>query len=335
MTESTHLDILEKAVETWNNWRAQQPDIQPQLSGADLSDMDLTAANLSEADLSGAALFEANLQQANLKMAVLAGADLSGADLAGAELYKADLTNAFLTGANLSHAFLVEAEFIGADLRGASFHRANLAEANLTAADLREADMTGADFTRAIINDADLCNATLASANLMGLEYGPFHSMRGHYYSIRGLDSCFGNALFVRDAKDQDYLDTLERHIEKTPSPAKRKLRRFLFKAWAWIDYGRSLSKPLLYSLVIAMVFGLIYFMDMHFDWGLMDYSNSSQSLISPFYYSIVTYTTLGFGDIVPKHWIGEIIVTAEVVFGYTSLGLLLAILANRVARRS
>jgi hypothetical protein len=55
---------------------------------------------------------------------------------------------------------------------------------------------------------------------------------------------------------------------------------------------------------------------------------------LSPFYYSFVTYTTLGFGDIVPNDWIGEIIVVAEVVIGYVTLGLLLSILANKVARR-
>ncbi|UCG25588.1 MAG: pentapeptide repeat-containing protein [Chloroflexota bacterium] len=335
MTNKSHLDILAQGIEIWNTWRVQHPDVQPQLSGVDLSDMDLATANLSEANLSGAALFEANLREANLKAAVIAEADLSGADLSGAELYKADLANAYLTGANLTETFLAEAELSGADLRGARFRQADLTETNLVAADLRDADLTGANLSKALIADAILCNAKLTSANLTDLEYGPFHTMRGHYYGIRGLDSCYGNALFIRDARDQDYLDTLERNIEKTPSRTHRRLRRFLFRAWAWIDYGRSLGKPFFYSFVIAMIFGIVFFLERSLNWGLMDYSSSSNSLISPFYYSIVTYTTLGFGDITPRHWIGEIIVTAEVVLGYTTLGLLLAILANRVARRS
>jgi hypothetical protein len=66
-----------------------------------------------------------------------------------------------------------------------------------------------------------------------------------------------------------------------------------------------------------------------------MDYSGSSKSWLTPFYYSLVTYTTLGFGDITPQHWLGEIIVIIEVVLGYMTLGLLLTILANNVARRS
>jgi hypothetical protein len=33
--------------------------------------------------------------------------------------------------------------------------------------------------------------------------------MRGRYHGIRGIDSCYGNALFKRAAADQDFLDTL------------------------------------------------------------------------------------------------------------------------------
>jgi hypothetical protein len=112
-------------------------------------------------------------------------------------------------------------------------------------------------------------------------------------------------------------------------------LKRLAFSCWGWIDYGRSLGKPTLYAIVIAMSYGMFYFADMILQWGLIDYSSSARSWLSPFYYSIVTYTTLGFGDITPKHWLGEVVVVSEVVLGYLTLGLLLSILANKVARRS
>lgn len=83
------------------------------------------------------------------------------------------------------------------------------------------------------------------------------------------------------------------------------------------------------------MVFGVVYAFDQALAWGLMDYSGSAGSPLTPFYYSIVTYTTLGFGDITPQHWLGEVIIVIEVLLGYTTLGLLLAILGNRVARQS
>jgi hypothetical protein len=40
-------------------------------------------------------------------------------------------------------------------------------------------------------------------------------------------------------------------------------------------------------------------------------------------------------GDVVPVTVLGEMIVSTEVIFGYLTLGLLLAVLADKVARRS
>ena len=45
-----------------------------------------------------------------------------------------------------------------------------------------------------------------------------------------------------------------------------------------------------------------------------------------------VTFTTLGFGDVTPLNRAGEIWVTAEVILGYLMLGLLISIMANKIA---
>ncbi len=60
-------------------------------------------------------------------------------------------------------------------------------------------------------------------------------------------------------------------------------------------------------------------------------------NLITPFYYSIVTFSTLGFGDISPKlsSYGGQLIVMFEVLIGYLSLGGLISIFANKLARRA
>ena len=52
-------------------------------------------------------------------------------------------------------------------------------------------------------------------------------------------------------------------------------------------------------------------------------------------YYSVVTFTTLGFGDIVPLTNGARLAVGAEVVCGYVMLGGLISIFANKLARRS
>ena len=231
-----HLAILREGTETWNRWRVANQSTRPQLSGADLSERDLAGIDLSGAGLSGASLYKCRLTGASL-----IGADLSGTDLGAAELERADLRGTLLKGSNLA----------GAELRSA-----NLSEANLSGANLNNADITGSSFNF----------ATLASANITGLIYGSFRSMRGRYHGIKGLGSCYGNALFVRDAQDQDYLDSLEHRIAETRPPLLRRWQSFWFSLWGLIDYGRSLVKPAGYALMVAAMFGLVYLLDIDLD---------------------------------------------------------------------
>jgi hypothetical protein len=335
MNEGTHIDILYEGVQAWNEWRRKNPVEVPQLAGEDLSEMDLTGVNLGEADLREAELFQADLSEANLKMANMAKADLAGADLSGAALYKADLSGACLIEVDLTGASLGAADLSDADLRGTKLCGADFDETDLSRANLSEADLTGANLTRADITGANLRNANLAGTNLTAMKDGGFKEKRGRYYGIRGLDSCFGDPLFVRDAKDQDYLDTLEVAIDETPSPAWRRWKRFWFSAWNLIDYGRSLGKLAVGAFGVMMIFGLVFHLDSIFGWQFFDLPASADSPLSPYYYSVVTYTRLGSGGITPTHWVGEIVLVCERILGYVTLGLLLSILANKVARRS
>jgi len=335
MAEEAHIDILYEGVEAWNERRLKHPGEKPELAGEDLSEKDLTGANLSEADLTDAELFQTDLCEANLKMAVLCRADLSGADLSGAALYKADLADASLIEAKLAGAGLGAANLRGADLRGTNLGATDLAEANLVNANLSEADLTGANLSRADITGANLRSANLAATNLTGMADGGFREKEGNYYGIRGLDSCFGDPRFVRDAKDQDYLDTMAIAIDETRSPTGRRWKRFWFRAWGLIDYGRSLGRLAIGAFVVTMVFGVIYHMDALFAWHFFDFPRSADSPLTPYYFSIVTYTRLGSGGITPTHWVGEVVLICERILGYVTLGLLLSILANKVARRS
>ncbi|MBZ5522305.1 MAG: toll/interleukin-1 receptor domain-containing protein [Acidobacteriia bacterium] len=109
-------------VKAWNQWREENPGIEPNLSEANLSGANLVAANLSKTDLSRA-LLSGDLRSLNLTGANLRGADLSG-DLRGANLSRADLS-----GANLSHG-----NFSGADLSHSNLSRVNLSGSTLIGA---------------------------------------------------------------------------------------------------------------------------------------------------------------------------------------------------------
>ena len=55
---------------------------------------------------------------------------------------------------------------------------------------------------------------------------------------------------------------------------------------------------------------------------------------LSPLYYSVVTLTTLGYGDVVPASASGQLVAMIEVITGYIMLGGLLSIFSIKMARR-
>jgi len=261
----------------------------------------------------GSGAGKVSLTEADLSETIVAGADFSGVDAKGIDLYGTDLTGANLKMSNFEGADLSRAQLCSVGGYKVCLKGAHLTEANLEGADLSEADLRGADLRGANLRGVNFQGALLTGA----------------------LDSSYGNALFVRDAKDQDYLDTMEVMINRLPEGRLKKAESMAFRVWALIDYGRSLFKVTFYAFLIASIYATFYTLDMSLGWGLMDYSNSAQSWFTPFYYSIVTYTTLGFGDVTANTWLGEIIIISEVIIGYFTLGLLLSILANTIARRS
>lgn len=79
MANHEHIQILQRGIKIWNRWRADHPDVQPDLSQADRTHAYLGGANLSATDLSDAKFFGANLRQADLSGAKLSGANLHAA----------------------------------------------------------------------------------------------------------------------------------------------------------------------------------------------------------------------------------------------------------------
>jgi hypothetical protein len=89
-------------------------------------------------------------------------------------------------------------------------------------------------------------------------------------------------------------------------------------------------------AFAMAVLFGFVFLMADMADHSMLHYdSETPRWWFTAFYYSIVTYTTLGFGDVTPASFDGELWVGAEVLSGYLMLGLLVSILANKVARRA
>ena len=345
MANSSHVEKLKQGAQPWNEWRKANWNIKPDLSGLDLTNVralkksalwdnkarqiNLAEVNLAATDVSDVKFKNVNLSSANLVDANLVSADLSGCNLTAAEMSGADMTRSKLESATC----------VGAQLQSATLHKADLWLANLNAANLAGADLESADLTRANLHKADLTEANLAHVNLHeadlrasnldhagvgGIKYSR-RNMRGKYQGIRGIESTFGDAIFRRDALDQDYYDTLASRWRKTP-------KMIIHWLWSQLDYGRSFARIIAALALVIVGFGIVYQLDP----SLMEIHVRTDAWLAPYLSSLFAVTSLGLLDLVSAQTrTGEMLFITQIAIGYVTYGALLAILLQKIARRS
>jgi len=96
------VEILEKGVDYWNDWRNQNRIEKPDLRNSNLIDLNLEGVNLKNTDLSGAVLTQANLRNADLSGANLSNTTLAGTILSGANLEQTIFDEADLRSTNFA-----------------------------------------------------------------------------------------------------------------------------------------------------------------------------------------------------------------------------------------
>lgn len=280
----------------------QEALLEGSLIAKDLAGANLFAVDLSEADLLGANLSGANLTRAQLVRAGLGGCDLSGAEAPGADLSDCSLNGANLENVNMQSASLAGARLCGANLRGADLSRADLRGANL-----KGANVHGADFDGALLEGACL-------QGVRGFE-------RASWIDIDLHNVDFSGAHMLRSfAMDQNYLLEFRN---------KSRWHRFIYGVW-WLtsDCGRSPLRWALLTLTLVVAFAFVL------QSVAVDYGPYATAL-SPLYMSVVTITTLGYGDAIPTSVPAQVVVMAEVITGYLLLGGLLSLFSNQMARRA
>lgn len=115
-------------------------------------------------------------------------------------------------------------------------------------------------------------------------------------------------------------------------------LQRNVFAAapyWLWgitSNYGESLGRWAATCLLVIMSFAMAYGI---FDIIAYTGSASSRSLkmFDYVYFSVVTFTTLGYGDLHPVGIFGQAMACLEVLAGFIMFGLLLSFVGNRFQR--
>jgi len=301
-------------------------------SGCEMSRCNLTKARCPSANFNGATLYQATLDEAEFM-----GTTFRGANLSECKAHKTSFGMTDLTESNFFNAKVQDSTFVDAQVRRADFRAAKMERCRML-----EADLSRSDFSQAEMVEVDLCETDLAGANFRRttLRGAQLRDVRNYTKAdwigtdIRDID--FTGAYLVRQhIIDENYL-----HEFKHQSKASG----YVYHVWKWTsDCGRSMIRWSAFLAVNVLLFAIIYWsMD---QWTLPTGAEShlkgiggTEGLPGGFlpylYYSVVTFTTLGYGDVSPVTVAGQVVLIIHIAFGYLGLGALLSILATKFASR-
>lgn len=190
MANQEHLKIFRQGISVWNQWRKENPDLNPDLSHADLSDIDLSNTTILNADMSYADLSESNFNNTkffsvNLSSSIFKNTNFIKIIFPKGKVFTS-MTSMHFIGSyypnkcfnfnhtNLSYAILRKADFSGTSLSEITMHNVNFANANFADISIEseypfvaeKVDLSGANFIGCDLRNLNLKRYLLKGCNL-------------------------------------------------------------------------------------------------------------------------------------------------------------------------
>lgn len=143
--------------------------------------------------------------------------------------------------------------------------------------------------------------------------------------------------LFLRWKRFQDAYEIINWSKRQTTSRFSRKFVLSCFQylrrlAWEKI-FGSGLR---LRYFVVTVLIALTFFSYLNFifrdRFGLMLEGKPVSSSIEALYYTIISFTTLGYGDVVPTTSIGQLVAAAQSLIGFCLLALLASMFYRKIS---
>jgi len=289
-----------------------EPDVKERLEALARAGERLEGFSLRNVDLEGV-----NLVNYGAKV---------GFDLSDVDLYRANLQ-----GAHLFKVILNGASLMKSDLRYANLHCADLSNSNILGVKFDGAKIEQIEWGESLLQDQQAVSARLDGNQEMMLDY--YLQSEEIYRNLRKAAEARG--LFEL-AGDFFHREMVMRRLQM---PA-HSYRRAISKAVdLFSGYGERPLRVILFSvLLITFCAGIYFFMGIQDSGVLVQFDPAaeiSQQLfhfLTCLYFSVVTFTTLGYGDLVP---IGgaRVVAAAEAFFGAFTLALFVVVFVKKMTR--
>jgi len=243
--------------------------------------------------------------------------------LADTDLDYAILENVHLDGASLTGSSLKGAVLLGTTslqrvvARHSSFVDASCQKISFKDADLFHADLCGCDFRHADLRGALMAHVRWDIEGALGM------------FSVRRRWSKFGGAYQTMNDLHPDTRMRLRKHIASSSAVMDFHQEHFVL-AWIWYalaNYGRSAGRLAIATVACWLFFACVY-VGRHF---MISGESCTINFADAMYLSVVTLTTLGYGDIVPltTDGVARFLVGAEALSGIVIIGALISILVQ------
>ena len=265
----------------------------------------------------------------------LAKEDLSEIDLVN----RGSKTGYKLTNADLYQAKLEYAHLFKIDLSGASLMKANLSYANLNYANLEKCNLLGINLHGAktehcqwgemLIQEEQALNTT-DKAEQIDL----YQQAEEIYRNLRQISEKQG----LVDLASMFYQKEMLMRRKQKPKYSSQRIISKLIDLFC--GYGEKPMRVTIFSLALILLFSIFYlFLGISSNNELVVF-NSKLSFVENFeiffnalYFSVITFTTLGYGDFVPIGIATRSIAAIEAFMGSFTIALFVVVFVKKVTR--
>lgn len=274
----------------------------------------------SERPMLNFALPNAQLESINL----VNRSSKDGYILTNGDFYRANFHKAHCFKLNLSGSSLMKANFSGANL-----HCANLAGCNLLGT-----NFSGAKLEHVVWGDKVLQEFQAKKAKKLEEKLDFYQQAEEIYRNLRLV------------SEKQGLFEVAGTFFQREMVMRRKQLPRFSIKRTLskvvdlFCGYGEQPIRVVTFTWAVIFIFAILFFFSgLQYNGQPVEFNanhsitDNFQTFISCGYFSIVTFTTLGYGDITPIGTLSRILASAEALFGSFTLALFVVVFVKKMTR--
>ncbi|MGD8109685.1 ion channel [Vibrio sp. NTOU-M3] len=274
-----------------------------------------------------------------------AGKPLDGFQLAKTNLVDLNLVNRgskqghLCRNADFYRADLTDAHFFGLDLRGTSLMKAKLVNANLHCAKLQNSNLLGAELARARLENIDWGKhlkqeqEALAASKLTNRKESISLCQEAEEVCRNVRKQCEKQGLF----ETAGMFFQKEMRFRRYQMPLYS-LKRFISKIVdLFCGYGEDPLRVVVFSVALIFTCAMAYFFldttaaSPVYE-GVTGWQFYALEFFNALYFSVVTFTTLGYGDISPVG-VARFIAAFEAFLGSFTMALFVVVFVKKMTR--